>query len=115
MSTHVVPVRLYLVIFAALLVLTATTTAVAFVDLGALNVVIMLGIAVAKATLVVLYFMHVRYATRLTWLVVGTGIGYLMLLVVVTAGDEVARLIVPSALSPVVRPAPAAFDSRPAP
>ena len=51
-AEHVVPVRTYLIIFAALIVLTALTTAVAFVDLGALNVVVMLAIAVTKATLV---------------------------------------------------------------
>ena len=54
MTEHVVPVRIYLAVFAALVVLTAITTTVAFVDLGRMNVVIMLVIAVTKATLVVL-------------------------------------------------------------
>ena len=51
-AEHVVPVRLYLLIFTALIVLTAITTVVAFIDLGVMNVVVMLLIAFAKATLV---------------------------------------------------------------
>jgi cytochrome c oxidase subunit 4 len=90
-TPHVVPVRLYLAVFAALLVLTAVTTAVAFVDLGRLNVVIMLTIAMVKATLVVLYFMHVRWSDGLTWLVVGAAVAWLLLLVVLVTGDLVIR------------------------
>jgi caa(3)-type oxidase subunit IV len=61
MSTeHVVPIRLYLIVFTTLVVLTGVTTAVAFVDLGALNVVVMLLIAFFKASLVILFFMHRR-------------------------------------------------------
>ena len=90
-TPHVVPVRLYLTVFAVLLVLTAVTTAVAFVDLGRLNVVIMLTIAMVKATLVVLYFMHVRWSDQLVWLVVGGAIAWLLLLVVLVTGDLAIR------------------------
>ena len=62
---HVVPVKLYLLVFGALMVGTVITVAAAFVDLGVLNNVVMLGIAILKATLVVLFFMHVKYSTRL--------------------------------------------------
>ena len=65
-AEHVVPVRIYLVIFATLLILTGVTTAVAYVNLGPLNVVVMLVIAFFKASLVILYFMHVRFTSRLT-------------------------------------------------
>jgi cytochrome c oxidase subunit 4 len=112
---HVVPVRVYAVIFAVLLGLTAITTAVAFVDLGRLNVLIMLGIALTKATLVVLYFMHVRYGTRLTWLVVATGFGFLGLLVVTTTGDMLVRVLIPQPLSPLAHPPAAAFQNAPQP
>ncbi len=91
MSAHVVPVRIYVAVFAALLVLTAVTTAVAFVNLGALNVVIMLAIAVTKATLVVLYFMHVRYSSRLTWVVVSGGFAWLLVIIGFTLSDFVTR------------------------
>jgi cytochrome c oxidase subunit 4 len=91
MSTHVVPPRVYLTIFAALLALTATTTAVAFVDLGVMNVVVMLAIAVVKATLVVLFFMHVRYSPRLTGVVVASGFVWFALLVGLTLSDYLTR------------------------
>jgi cytochrome c oxidase subunit 4 len=58
---HVVPVRVLLTVFAALLLLTVLTVGVTWVDLGALNIWLALGIAVAKASLVALYFMHLRY------------------------------------------------------
>ena len=111
MSEHVVPVRVYAAVFAALLVLTALTTAVAFADLGAANVVVMLAIAVVKAALVVLYFMHVRWASRLTWLVVGGGFAWLLILVVLTSGDVVVRFIERPALAQLVEPPAGAFDT----
>ena len=88
---HVVPIRVYLAIFAALLALTATTTAAAYVDLGRLNVVIMLGIAVTKALLVILYFMHLRWSTRLTHIVVASGFVFFAILVLLTMADVVTR------------------------
>jgi len=91
MAAHVVPSRLYYMIFAALMVLTAVTVGVAFVDLGFLNIVVALGIAVFKATLVVLYFMHVRYSTRLTWIVVIAGFFWLGILVVLGMSDYLSR------------------------
>jgi cytochrome c oxidase subunit 4 len=88
---HVPSPALYAVIFALLLVLTGVTTWVAFLDLGFLNNVIMLGIAVTKATLVILYFMHVRYSTRLTWVVVVSGFFWLGILMVLGLGDYLSR------------------------
>src|SRR4029077_17952210 len=73
-SAHVVPLRVYLLVFVSLLLLTATTVAAAFVDLGALNNVVAMAIAGLKATLVILFFMHVRYSTRLTPLVIVSGL-----------------------------------------
>jgi cytochrome c oxidase subunit 4 len=68
MSEHIVSVRVYITIFLALLVGTALTVAAAFFDFpGRLNTIVALTIAVVKATLVVLYFMHVRYSARLVW------------------------------------------------
>ena len=90
---HVVPVRVYLGIFATLLVLTAVTTAVAFVDLGRMNDVIMLVIAVTKATLIVLYFMHVRYGEGLTRIAIGVAAALLLLLVMGTLSDELMRAV----------------------
>jgi cytochrome c oxidase subunit 4 len=91
MASHIVPPRVYFVIFGILMLCTALTVQVAFYDLGALNVVAALGIAVFKATLVVLYFMHVRYSTRLTWLVVISGVFWLFILLGLTMGDYLTR------------------------
>jgi cytochrome c oxidase subunit 4 len=88
---HVVPVRVYLTIFSALMAFTAITVAVAFVDLGPLNNVVMLGIAVTKATLVVMYFMHVRYSTRLIPLVAAGGFFWLLILFGITMSDYLTR------------------------
>jgi cytochrome c oxidase subunit 4 len=88
---HVVPVRVYLAVFAALMVFTAVTVAAAFVDLGALNNVVMLAIAVVKATLVVMFFMHVRYSTRLIPVVVFGGVFFLLVMFGITMSDYVSR------------------------
>ena len=93
MHEHIVSPRVYITVFVILLALTATTTAVAFVDLGPLNAVIMLTIAVTKATLVILYFMHVRYGSRLTWLVVSSGFVWLMILIAFTLSDVLTRAL----------------------
>jgi caa(3)-type oxidase subunit IV len=70
MSGHVSPKSVYYSIFGALMVLTVITVAAAFVNLGSLNFPVALAIAIIKATLVVLFFMHVKYSSRLTKLVV---------------------------------------------
>ena len=91
MSGHIVPVRVYVTIFAVLLLLTATTVIVSGIDLGRLNTVVALTIAVTKALLVLLYFMHVRYGTRLTWLVVSAGFVWLGILILFTMSDVLTR------------------------
>ena len=91
MSGHVVPRKVYYAVFGALLVLTAVTTAVAFVDLGPWNTVVALAIAFLKATLVALFFMHVKYSPRLTQIVVAGGIFWLAILIVLTLSDFVSR------------------------
>lgn len=91
---HVVPIRVYATILALLLVLTGVTTAVAFADLGPMNTVIMLGIAVTKATAVLFYFMHLRYSSRLTRLAAATGVLWLGFIVLLTMGDYLSRTAV---------------------
>jgi cytochrome c oxidase subunit 4 len=88
---HILPSRLYYGIFAALMVLTGVTVWVAFIDLGPLNDIVALAIAVTKAVLVILFFMHVKYSTRLTWLVVLGGFFWLGILLVMTLGDYLSR------------------------
>ena len=91
MSEHVVPRSVYYAVFTALMVLTGLTVWVAYLDLGFLNTAVALGIAVTKATLVVLYFMHVRYGTRLTWVVVSSGVFWLGILIVLGLSDYLSR------------------------
>ncbi len=88
---HIVPLRVYFTIFAALIVLTGTTVWAAFQDFGVMNDVVAMAIAITKATLVVLFFMHVRYSDRLTQLIVSTGILFLMILFVFTMADPLTR------------------------
>jgi cytochrome c oxidase subunit IV len=88
---HVVPVSVYLVVFLALMVLTATTTGVAYIDLGAFNTVVALVIAFIKMLLVVLFFMHVRWATGLTRILVLCGFFWLAIMITFTLGDELTR------------------------
>jgi cytochrome c oxidase subunit IV len=90
-SNHVVPTRIYYLIFGILMVCTALTVGIAFVDLGPLNVVAALVIAVFKATLVVLFFMHVKYSSRLTWAVVAGSVFWLAILIVLTMSDYLTR------------------------
>jgi cytochrome c oxidase subunit 4 len=91
MTTAVTPLKVYFLIFALLLVLTAITVGVAFIDLERMNIVIALTVAVTKALLVVLFFMHVRHASRLTWLFASAGIFWLLILLVFTFGDYISR------------------------
>lgn len=93
MSAHADPLRGYLATFAGLLALTALTVAVAFVDLGAFNTAIALGIAGGKAALVALVFMHLARSSRLTWLVAVGGVAWLVLLIGLVLLDVGARPI----------------------
>ena len=91
MSGHVAPKSMYYAVFAALMVGTALTVLVAFYDLGPMNNVLMLGIAMTKALLVILFFMHVRWATRLTWVVAASGFVWLVILFGITMSDYLTR------------------------
>jgi cytochrome c oxidase subunit 4 len=88
---HIVPKRTYYSIYVILLVCTYLTWQVAFFDLGVLNTVAAVTIAVFKAVLVILFFMHVRYSTRLTWVVVIGSVFWLGILLTLTCGDYLTR------------------------
>jgi cytochrome c oxidase subunit 4 len=88
---HIVPVRVYVMIFAALVVGTVLTVAVAGVDLGWLNTPVALAIAISKASLVVLFFMHVKYSPRLIKLTAVAGFLWLMIMVTFTLSDYLTR------------------------
>ena len=81
----------YLVVYAALVLLTATNIGVACVDLGRFNVVVVLTIAVTQASLAALYFMDLRDSLRLTWLVVVVAVTWFLILVSATIADVLTR------------------------
>ena len=94
MSEHIVPARTYVAIWAALIVLTGITAGVAFIDLGPFNTIVALVIATFKAVLVALIFMHVKYASeRLTKVVLGAAIFFLILLLGLSLADYTTRLL----------------------
>ena len=91
MSGHVSPKSTYYAIFGALMILTGITVAAAFVNMGSLNFPIAISIAITKATLVILFFMHVKYSSRLTKMVVGMSFFFLSILFALTLTDYLSR------------------------
>jgi cytochrome c oxidase subunit IV len=96
---HVTPLGVYFAIFGLLMVLTAITVGVAWVDLGTFNILVALGVAIVKATFVVLYFMHLKYSSKLTWIVGGAGLFWMMILFGITMSDYLTRGWMP--MSPI--------------
>ncbi len=91
MSQHVVPIKIYVAVFLTLMVFTALTTAVAFVDLGVFNTVVALAIACCKMVLVILFFMHVKYSESLTKIVILAAFLWLGILLTLTLSDYTTR------------------------
>ena len=91
MSEHVSSRKIYFLVFGALMVLTGLTVLVAKFNLGVLNDVVALAIAVTKAALVVLFFMHVAHSTRLTKLTVVASFFWLAILIAFTLSDYLTR------------------------
>jgi cytochrome c oxidase subunit 4 len=100
MNHSVFPTRVYVAVFAGLLALTALTVGVSFFDLGGgrlhlMNALAAISIATAKGLLVVLYFMHVRHSSRFTWVLVGAGVFWLLILITLTMSDILTRQWLP--------------------
>jgi len=91
MSGHVIPKRIYFMIFGSLLLLTGLTTGMAFVDLGPWNTVVALVIACFKASLVLLFFMHLRWSTHLNRAVWLSALLWLVILIGLTSIDFLSR------------------------
>jgi cytochrome c oxidase subunit 4 len=104
MSGHVAPKSMYVGIWLALVVGTILTYLVALVDLGVLNNVVMLLIACTKASLVILFFMHVRWSSRLTWVVAASGFFWLLIMFVLTMQDYLTRGWVEGTAAGVITP-----------
>ena len=88
---HIVSPAVYATIFVALLIGTAITIGASYIEMGPFNPVVALLIAVCKATLVVLYFMHVKYSSKLTKMTVGAGVFTFLILVGMSLSDYISR------------------------
>jgi len=97
MSEHIVSPRVYVSILLLLMVGTGLTVFAAFYDFpGPLNAVVALTIAVVKATFVILYFMHVRYSSRLIWLIISAALFWLAIMFALTVSDYWTRAWLPA-------------------
>jgi cytochrome c oxidase subunit IV len=90
-ATHIVSPKIYGMIFAALLVCTALTVAASYLELGVFNAVVALAIACFKAVIVILFFMHVKYSSRLTKLTVAAGFFTFLVLITMSMTDYISR------------------------
>ena len=95
---HVAPKSMYYMVFGALIVGTILTVAAAKFNMGPLNNIVMLAIACTKASLVILFFMHVRWSSRLTWVVAMSGFFWLLILFGIGMSDYMSRGWVPGTL-----------------
>jgi cytochrome c oxidase subunit 4 len=95
-SEHIVSPKIYLAVFGALMLGTFLTVEAAKIDLGRLNIVVALGIATVKMTLVILFFMHGKYSSRRTKLIIVSGFFWLAIMLALTLADYTTRHAEPS-------------------
>ncbi|PYY19526.1 MAG: oxidase [Acidobacteria bacterium] len=88
---HIVSPKIYVTIWLILLAFTGITVAAAYQNFGIFNPIIALTIACTKATLVILFFMHVKYSPKMIALVIGCGLFFLSILMVLTCADYLSR------------------------
>ncbi len=96
LNEHVISVKTYFIVYLSLMVLLVVTVAVAFNNFGPFNLSIAMGIAVVKTVLIVLYFMHMKYSSKLIWLYAAAGFFWLFMLILLTMGDYLSRGWIPS-------------------
>lgn len=89
--SHIAPKSMYFSIFGALMVLTVLTVAVTYVHLGVFNLTVAMAIAVTKAMLVIMFFMHVKYSSKLIKVTAGIGFFFLIIMVMFTMSDYLSR------------------------
>ena len=89
--THILPLKLYLSVGAALIVLTAVTVAISFVHFGPFNLLIAMLIAAGKATLVALFFMHLKYDSKLYMTIFVASVVFLAVFIILTMFDTLRR------------------------
>ena len=96
MSETIISPKTYLLVWALLLILLALTVWAAYIHLGWLNPAVAVAIAVTKAAIIILFFMHVRYSSKVVWVFVGAGFFWLGILFVLALGDYFTRPYLPA-------------------
>jgi|SRR5690349_12779344 cytochrome c oxidase subunit IV len=96
MSETIIPKKTYVLVWGSLLILLAITVVVSYIHLGWFNPAAAVGIAALKAVIIILYFMHVRYSSRVIWVFVGAGFFWLGILFVLAMGDYLTRVYLPT-------------------
>jgi cytochrome c oxidase subunit IV len=91
MTERLTPPTTYYAVFGGLIALTVLTIVISFLDLGAWHLVVGLVIAVSKASLVALFFMHLLHSPRLSWVLIGSGVFWLGILILLTLSDYLTR------------------------
>ncbi len=91
MSEHIVPVKVYVLVFLTLLVCTGLTAGIAFIDLGPFNALVAFVIAAFKTSLVILFFMHMKYSQKMTKVTVVAGFFFLLILLALSMTDYISR------------------------
>ena len=91
MNAHILPAKIYYRIWLTLLALLILTWGLAQINLGPFNIAAMLIIAIAKTVLVILFFMHVKYTSRLTWVFVAAGFIWLAIMIDLTLSGYLTR------------------------
>ena len=82
---------MYYTVFLALMVLTFITWAITYVDLGEFNLILALAVAITKAMLVIVYFMHLKWSPKLIKVTIGSSVFFLMIMFVMTLSDYMSR------------------------
>lgn len=91
MSGHVAPKGMYYTVFLALMVLTVITWAITYVDLGEFNLILALAVAITKAMLVIIYFMHLKWSPKLIKVTIGSSVFFLLIMFTLTLSDYLSR------------------------
>ena len=94
MSSATVSKKTYVLVWIALMIFLLLTWGLAQFDLGLANTVVAILIAIIKMSLVILFFMHVRYNSKLTWIFAGAGFVWFLIMVTLTMNDYLTRGLV---------------------
>jgi cytochrome c oxidase subunit 4 len=98
---HVVPWTTYLIVYIVLMALLAATVTAWYFNLGPLGILLGDMIGIVKATLIILYFMHVRYSSKMVWVIAAAGFIWLAILIGLTLSDYLSRGWLPFSSPPL--------------